>query len=184
MQLLDDFQALVQADAREVAERSLRHRFGHLSNTRILSVLRPAAKKVDGLRGLSDSAFWIGGLSNSADSAAKWSALTGSPADGRGDSPKPWCCRDLSGQETSRNFTVCDARRQFLGTAAANAARTMPDALRKSIFAAPFGCLVAVATHFVRFGDDHAFGGRANEALASLAIGGSITTALTFSMHS
>ena len=55
MQHLDEFQALVQADAREVAERSLRHRFGRLSNTRILSVLRPAANKVDGLRGLSDS---------------------------------------------------------------------------------------------------------------------------------
>ena len=55
MQHLDEFQALVQADAREVAERSLRHRFGRLSNMRILSVLRPAANKVDGLRGLSDS---------------------------------------------------------------------------------------------------------------------------------
>jgi hypothetical protein len=55
MQPLDDFQALVQADAREVAERSLRHRFGRLSNVRILSVLRPAANAVDGLRGLSDS---------------------------------------------------------------------------------------------------------------------------------
>jgi hypothetical protein len=54
----------------------------------------------------------------------------------------------------------------------------MPDALRKSIFAVPFGCLVAIATHFVRFGDEHAFGGSANEALASLAIGGSITIAL------
>jgi hypothetical protein len=55
MQPLDEFQALVQADAREVAERSLRHRFGRLSNMRILSVLRPAANKVDGLRLLSDS---------------------------------------------------------------------------------------------------------------------------------
>jgi hypothetical protein len=55
MQHLDEFQALVQADAREVAERSLRHRFGRLSNTRILSVLRPAANKVDGLQGLSDA---------------------------------------------------------------------------------------------------------------------------------
>jgi hypothetical protein len=55
MHSLDEFQALVQADAREVAERSLRHRFGQLSNTRILSVLRPAAAKVDGLRGLSDT---------------------------------------------------------------------------------------------------------------------------------
>ena len=55
MQPLDEFQALVQADAREVAERSVRHRFGRLSNMRILSVLRPAANKVDGLRRLSDS---------------------------------------------------------------------------------------------------------------------------------
>jgi|NGEPerStandDraft_6_1074524.scaffolds.fasta_scaffold441142_1 hypothetical protein len=55
MQALDEFQALVQADAREVAEHSLRHRFGRLSNMRILSVLRPAANKGDGLRGLSDS---------------------------------------------------------------------------------------------------------------------------------
>ena len=47
MHSLDEFQALVQADAREVAERSLRHRFGQLSNTRILSVLRPAAAKVE-----------------------------------------------------------------------------------------------------------------------------------------
>ena len=51
MQHLDEFRELVQADAREVAERSLRHRFGRLSNTRILSVLRPAANKV----GLSDA---------------------------------------------------------------------------------------------------------------------------------
>jgi hypothetical protein len=56
--------------------------------------------------------------------------------------------------------------------------RQMPGAFRKSIFAVPFGCLVAIGTHFVRFGDDHAFGGSANEALASLAIGGSITIAL------
>jgi hypothetical protein len=64
------------------------------------------------------------------------------------------------------------------GSSSAPLLRTMPDALRKSIFAVPFECLVAVATHFVRFGDDHAFGGSANEALASLAIGGSITIAL------
>ena len=55
MQPLDEFQSLVRADAREVAEHSLRYRFGRLSNMRILSVLRPAADKVDGLRGLSDS---------------------------------------------------------------------------------------------------------------------------------
>jgi hypothetical protein len=54
----------------------------------------------------------------------------------------------------------------------------MPGAFRKSVFAVPFGCLVAIGTHFVRFGDDHTFGGNANEALVSLAIGGSITIAL------
>jgi len=84
----------------------------------------------------------------------------------------------LSGQVDLTDLTICDARRQFIGTAVANTARTMPDALRKSSLAVPFGCLVAVATHFVRFGDDHAFGGSANEALVSLAIGGSIAIAL------
>jgi hypothetical protein len=51
---LDEYQALVRADAREAAKRSLRNKFGRLSNRRILSVLRPAAEKVDKLRGLSD----------------------------------------------------------------------------------------------------------------------------------
>jgi hypothetical protein len=36
----------------------------------------------------------------------------------------------------------------------------MPGPFRKSIFAVPFGCLVAIATHFVRFGGGHAFGGQ------------------------
>jgi hypothetical protein len=54
----------------------------------------------------------------------------------------------------------------------------MPSAFRKFVLAVPFGCLVAVATHFVRFGDDHAFGGSANDTLVSGAIGGSITIAL------
>lgn len=51
--------------------------------------------------------------------------------------------------------------------------------LRKALFAVPFGCLVAVATHAVRFGDDHAFGGDANEALVATAVGGSLAIALT-----
>jgi hypothetical protein len=42
------------ADAQEAAERSLRNKFGRLSNRRILSVLRPTAEKVDELRGLPD----------------------------------------------------------------------------------------------------------------------------------
>ncbi len=42
----------------------------------------------------------------------------------------------------------------------------------------PFGCLTALASHQVRFGDDHAFGGAANEAIVSAAIGGSIAIAL------
>ncbi len=53
----------------------------------------------------------------------------------------------------------------------------MPGLLRRSIFAVPFGCLVAIATHFVRFGDEHAFGGSGNEALVAVALGGSITIA-------
>ncbi len=52
---LEEFQALVRADAREVAERSLRYKFGRLSNARILSVLRPEAEKYNELRALSDS---------------------------------------------------------------------------------------------------------------------------------
>ena len=55
MQPLDEFQALVQADAREAPSAACGTDFGRLSNMRILSVLRPAANKVDGLRRLSDS---------------------------------------------------------------------------------------------------------------------------------
>jgi hypothetical protein len=51
---LDEYQALVRADAQEAAERSLHNKFGRLSNRRILSVLRPAAERVDELRGLPD----------------------------------------------------------------------------------------------------------------------------------
>jgi hypothetical protein len=47
---LDEYHALVRADAQDVAERSLRKKFGRLSNRRILSVLRPAAEQVDELR--------------------------------------------------------------------------------------------------------------------------------------
>ena len=51
---LDEYRALVRADAQEAAERSLQNKFGRLSNRRILSVLRPAAERVDELRGLPD----------------------------------------------------------------------------------------------------------------------------------
>ena len=52
---LDEYHALVRADARETAERSLRKKFGRLSNRRILGVLRPAADKVDEFKGRTDS---------------------------------------------------------------------------------------------------------------------------------
>jgi hypothetical protein len=50
--------------------------------------------------------------------------------------------------------------------------------LRRAAFAVPFGCLVAIATHAVRFGDDHAFGGEANPTLVAAAVGGSSAIAL------
>jgi hypothetical protein len=71
----EEFQALVRADAREAAERSLRYKFGRLSNIRILHVLRPAAEKVDEFRALSDRdllELWLG---SSAGTAAKCSSL-------------------------------------------------------------------------------------------------------------
>jgi hypothetical protein len=55
----------------------------------------------------------------------------------------------------------------------------MNGALRKIGFAVPFGCLAAISAHAVRFGDDHAFGGDANEALVAAAIGGSTIVALS-----
>jgi hypothetical protein len=50
--------------------------------------------------------------------------------------------------------------------------------LRRAAFSVPFGCLTALAAHDVRFGDDHAFGGEANTAIVSGAIGGSIAIAV------
>jgi len=50
--------------------------------------------------------------------------------------------------------------------------------VRKVAFAFPFACLTALLSHEVRFGDEHAFGGEANEAIVSAAVGGSITVAL------
>jgi hypothetical protein len=51
---LDEYHALLRTDARETAKRSLRNKFGRLSNRRILSVLRPAAERLDETRGRSD----------------------------------------------------------------------------------------------------------------------------------
>lgn len=45
-------------------------------------------------------------------------------------------------------------------------------------FALPFGCVTAIAAHLVRFGNEHAFGGAANEAINTAAIGGSLAIAL------
>ncbi len=59
----EGFQALVRADVREVAELSLRYKFGRLSNARILSVLRPAAEEFNGLRALSDRTLLTRGFS-------------------------------------------------------------------------------------------------------------------------
>jgi hypothetical protein len=51
----EEYQTLLRGDALEAAERSLRNKFGRLSNRRILSVLRPAAERVDELRGRPNS---------------------------------------------------------------------------------------------------------------------------------
>jgi len=98
MQPLDEFQSLVQADAREVAQRSLRYRFGRLSNMRILSVLRPAANKVDGLRRLSDSELLDRWFVEFGRLRSEMQRPVREPArlDGRGDSPKTRRCGDLA----------------------------------------------------------------------------------------
>jgi hypothetical protein len=49
---------------------------------------------------------------------------------------------------------------------------------RKIAFAFPFACLTALVSHEIRFGDEHAFGGDAHEAIVSAAIGGSIAIAV------
>jgi hypothetical protein len=51
------------------------------------------------------------------------------------------------------------------------------DVLRKAAFAFPFGCLTALLSHEIRFGDDHAFGREANQAIVSAAIVGWIAIA-------
>jgi hypothetical protein len=52
---LDDYQTLLRADAHDVAKRTLRGKFGRLSNRRILNVLRPVADQIQELRGRSDA---------------------------------------------------------------------------------------------------------------------------------
>jgi hypothetical protein len=55
----------------------------------------------------------------------------------------------------------------------------MTAVFQKIAFAMPFGFLTAIATHYVRFGDDHAFGGEGNEALVTTAVAGVIGLAFT-----
>jgi len=50
--------------------------------------------------------------------------------------------------------------------------------LRNVAFALPFGAMAALGTHTVRFGDDHAFGGDADDAIVTLAVGGTLAIAL------
>jgi hypothetical protein len=54
----------------------------------------------------------------------------------------------------------------------------MESVLRKVTFAVPFGCLAAIAAHAVRFGEDHAFGGEANDALVATAVAGTLAVAV------
>jgi hypothetical protein len=54
----------------------------------------------------------------------------------------------------------------------------MMSLFRRAAFAVPFGCMTAIGTHVLRFGDSHAMGGDANDALVSAAAGGSIAIAL------
>jgi hypothetical protein len=55
MRNVDDYRALVRTDASEAAKRTLRGKFGRLSNRRILNILRPAADQIHELRGRSDA---------------------------------------------------------------------------------------------------------------------------------
>jgi hypothetical protein len=57
-------------------------------------------------------------------------------------------------------------------------ASTMKRVLRRAVFAIPFGCLAAIVAHAVRFGDDHRFGGDANELLVAIAVAGSVAIGL------
>ncbi len=54
----------------------------------------------------------------------------------------------------------------------------MRGAFRRFAFAIPCGSCVAIATHFVRFGDDHAFGGGASETLVAATVGGVVAIAM------
>jgi hypothetical protein len=50
--------------------------------------------------------------------------------------------------------------------------------MRRVAITLPFGLVTAIVTHLVRFGDDHEFGGEANEAIVTLATVGALTIAL------
>jgi hypothetical protein len=52
---LDQYRDLVRDDAREVAKRTLRYKFGRLSNRRIVGILRPAAQEISELQSLTDA---------------------------------------------------------------------------------------------------------------------------------
>ena len=52
---LEEYHALVSDDAKKAAKRSLRSRFGRLSNRRIVSVLRPASQGIPELRSFTDA---------------------------------------------------------------------------------------------------------------------------------
>ena len=62
------FDHVLREDAREVARRTLRYKFGRLSNRRILGVLRPAAADDPRMRDASDAELldlWFGAYADS-----------------------------------------------------------------------------------------------------------------------
>jgi hypothetical protein len=64
----DGFDRVLHEDAREVARRTLRYKFGRLSNRRILGVLRPAAADDPRMRNASDAELldlWFGAYADS-----------------------------------------------------------------------------------------------------------------------
>jgi hypothetical protein len=62
------FERVLHEDAEEVARRTLRYKFGRLSNRRILGVLRPAADGDPRLRQATDAELldlWFGAYADS-----------------------------------------------------------------------------------------------------------------------
>ncbi|MGD0051503.1 MAG: hypothetical protein ABSD03_06745 [Vulcanimicrobiaceae bacterium] len=62
------FERVLREDAQEVARRTLRYKFGRLSNRRILGVLRTAAAQDPGMREKSDAELldlWFGAYADS-----------------------------------------------------------------------------------------------------------------------